>query len=155
MIKGIEIEFRIALREDLPTVIALLMDDALGHTREGLSSVPNAEYLKSFEEIERDPNNEIIVGLRDGVVVAVLQLTYIPSLSLQGTQRVLIEGVRVSSHLRGEGIGRKLLEEAFTRARARGCTLAQLTTNKIRTDAIRFYEGLGFQATHQGMKLKL
>ena len=109
----------------------------------------------AFRAIELDPNNDLLVGEVDGRVVATLQLTFTPSLSYQGSWRATIESVRTDSALRGRGIGAALMTAALERARARGCSLVQLSTNKARGDAKRFYERLGFVATHEGMKLSL
>ena len=147
--------FRDARREDVPTIVHLLAADALGATRETTEGPPAEGYLRAFEAIERDPNNRLVVVEDDGSVIGCLQLTFIPGLSYQGGLRMLIEGVRVSESRRGKGIGRRLIEWAVEQARARGCRLVQLTTNKARTDARRFYESLGFTASHEGMKLDL
>ena len=149
------VNFRVAVMYDLSEIVSLLADDDLGRTREILSRNVQEEYLLAFKEIECDPNNEIIVGVKENQVVAVLQLTYIPNLTLKGSKRALIEGVRVSTKFRGQGMGRLLFNYALDRARSRGCKLAQLTTNKERPDAIRFYETLGFKSSHEGMKLTL
>ena len=114
-----------------------------------------ASYLAAFAAIDADPNNELVVATREGRVVAVLQLTFIPYLTYQGAWRALIEGVRVASSERSGGVGTALFEWAIARARERGCVMLQLTTDKARPDALRFYEKLGFVASHHGMKLKL
>lgn len=155
MLESKSIEFRIATITDLPQILALLADDDLGRTRETITEEIAPAYLDAFKEIEADSNNELIVGVAGHDVVAVLQVTYIPNLTLKGTKRAQIEGVRVSSKIRGQGLGTRLFDFAFQRARERGCKLAQLTTNKTRTDAIRFYENIGFKITHEGMKLTL
>lgn len=150
-----ELTLRVAGRADLPAIVAMLADDFLGAQRESGGGVVDASYVAAFEAIERDPNNELLVAELDGTVVATLQLTYTPSLSYQGSWRATIESVRTASALRGRGIGAALMEFAIERARARGCGLVQLSTNKQRHDARRFYERLGFAATHEGMKLGL
>ena len=144
-----------AMIEDIPEIVALLADDQLGSTRELVTEGLDPEYLNAFNEISADPNNELIVGKVGEEIVAVLQITYIPNLTLLGSKRAQIKGVRVSASLRGQGIGKKLFQYALDRARKKGCKLAQLTTNKSRPDAYRFYENLGFKATHEGFKLKL
>lgn len=148
-------QFRRATRQDVPDIVRLLADDPLGAQRERYEQPLPAEYYRAFEAIETDPNNELIVAERDGDVVGVLQLTFIPYLTHQGSWRALIEGVRVSSALRGQGLGRSLLQWAIARARERGCRIVQLTTDRTRPDALRFYESLGFRATHEGLKLDL
>ena len=147
-----QVVFRTAHLSDLSAIIRMLNDDVLGSQRESLSTDISPEYVKAFLEIDADPNNEIIVGSIDDALVSVLQMTYIPNLTLKGTKRVLIEGVRVSSDFRGQGLGQKFFDYAFNRAKERGCHLAQLTTNKSRVEAIHFYEKLGFISTHEGMK---
>jgi GNAT superfamily N-acetyltransferase len=147
--------FRRAVRADLPDIVRMLADDVLGAKRERYVSPLPGSYYAAFEAIDRDPNNELVVAELDGRVVGVLQLTYIPYLTDQGTWRALIEGVRIDSSLRSGGIGRKLLGWAIARARSRGCFVVQLTSDKSRTDAIRFYESLGFVASHEGMKLRV
>ena len=150
-----DILFRTATAEDVPHIVALLADDMLGRTREVAGGALAQSYTDAFDAIAADPNNELIVGCMDGRIVATLQLTYTPSLSFQGSWRATVESVRTDAALRGRGIGAALMEHAIERARARGCRIVQLTTNKARDDARRFYERLGFSATHEGMKLML
>jgi len=147
--------FRRASRDDLSAIVSLLADDALGIKREALASPLPESYYRAFEAIDRDPNNELIVAEIDARVIGVLQLTFIPNITYRGGWRAQIEGVRISAEVRSSGIGRKLLEWAINRARLRGCHLVQLTTDKARPDAIRFYESLGFVPSHEGMKLHL
>jgi GNAT superfamily N-acetyltransferase len=109
----------------------------------------------AFDEIERDPNNELIVGEQGHAIVALLQLTYIPGLSRGGMRRAQIESVRVRADLRGQRIGQQLIDAAMDRARQRGCGLMQLTTDLRRAAAHRFYLRLGFEASHAGMKRSL
>jgi GNAT superfamily N-acetyltransferase len=150
-----DVIFRVAARADVPAVLALLADDRLGSAREVLGEEVDAAYWQAFEEIDADPRNELVVADDGGVVVGTCQLTFTPSLSHRGTERMTIEAVRVRGDLRGRGVGRSMIIWALDRARERGCGLAQLTTNKQRTDAQRFYASLGFTATHEGMKLNL
>lgn len=145
--------FRTAVRGDLPAVLALLADDDLGRSRD-VPTVDDA-YARAFEAITTDPRNELVVAERGGEVVACLQVTYIPGLSRHGAERALVEAVRVRADQRGAGVGRALLTWVIDRARERGCALVQLTTDKSRTAAHRFYLGLGFVASHEGMKLPL
>ena len=114
-----------------------------------------ASYAKAFAAIAADPNNELVVAVRDDAVIGVLQLTFIPYLTYQGGWRALVEGVRIDARHRSEGLGRLFFEWAIARATQRGCHLLQLTTDKARPEAKRFYESLGFQASHEGMKLHL
>lgn len=147
--------FRRAARADLEDIVRLLADDPLGAKRETYASPLPESYRKAFETIDRDPNNELVVATLAGRVVGVLQITFLPYLTYRGSWRALIEGVRVDSSARSGGIGRKLFEWAIARAREKGCHMVQLTSDKSRPDAIRFYEGLGFVASHEGMKLRL
>ncbi|WP_250038152.1 GNAT family N-acetyltransferase [Paractinoplanes maris] len=153
-------EFRTATRADVPAVLRLLADDDISRDR-GFGEAPpvaedvDAAIWAAFEEIDADPNNELIVADDDGVVVATAQLTFIPGLSRSGARRMTIEAVRVSTDRRGSGLGTDLMAYALDRARAQGCRIAQLTTDKRRRDAHRFYARLGFVASHEGMKLTL
>ena len=146
------VRFREARREDVPAVVALLSDDALGATREG---GPLERYLAAFDRLAGEPDNRLIVGEAAGEVVACYQITFITGLSLRAARRAQIEGVRVAEALRGQGVGAILVADAEARARAAGCTLVQLTTNRNRADAQRFYERLGFTASHIGFKRNL
>lgn len=137
-------------------LVRLLADDPLGAQREAATSPLPASYYAAFEAIDRDPNNELIVAeTADSQLAGMLQLTFIPYLTYQGGWRALVEGVRVAAALRSGGIGGRLLQRAIDRARERGCHMIQLTSDKARPDAIRFYESLGFVASHEGMKLRL
>ncbi|WP_433118945.1 N-acetyltransferase family protein [Micromonospora sp. CA-246542] len=145
--------FREAVRADLPTVIALLADDVLGKARD-FTQVDEA-YERAFADISADPRNFLIVAEQDGELVGCLQITYIPGLGRHGAERSLIESVRVRSDRRGQGLGRQMMAWVIDQARQRGCALVQLTTDKSRADAHRFYLSLGFRASHEGMKLPL
>ncbi|PYC72031.1 GNAT family N-acetyltransferase [Micromonospora arborensis] len=148
-----DVTYREAVRADLPAVIALLADDVLGKARD--FTVVDAAYEKAFADISADPRNQLIVAEQAGELVGCLQITYIPGLGRHGSERSLIEAVRVRSDRRGQGLGRDLMTWAIDQARQRGCALVQLTTDKSRADAHRFYLGLGFTASHEGMKLAL
>lgn len=149
------VTFRRAREADLPAIIALLADDGLGAGRED-ASLPLAQgYRDAFAAIAADPNQFLAVAEADGVVVGTLQLSFIPGLSHKGAWRGQIESVRVASGQRGAGLGRRMFDWAIATCRARGCRLVQLTTDKSRADAHRFYAGLGFTASHEGFKLKL
>lgn len=150
-----EISIRRATGDDLPEIVRLLADDALGKGRERFEQPLPDNYYQAFREIDADEQNELVVAESDGAVIGTLQLTYIPSLSFQGGRRAQVEAVRVDSRYRNHGIGRKLLEWAIERARREGCRFVQLTTNIERTDAHRFYYSMGFVASHTGMKLDL
>lgn len=150
-----EISFRAATEGDLPLIVAMLADDDLGSTREDASLPLNDRYTDAFAAIAKDPNQYLAVVEIDGELAGCLQLSFIPGLSRLGMWRGQIESVRVAASQRGEGLGRKMFEWAIEECRQRGCELVQLTTDKSRPDALRFYESLGFVASHEGMKLSL
>ena len=152
---NMNLNFRPAERKDLEKIVALLADDFLGTNRERFETPLPESYIKAFEEIDADKNNELLVAEADGEIVGTLQLTLTPSISFQGGKRATVESVRVDQKYRNLGIGRKLMQYAIERAQAAGCISMQLTTNAERTDAHRFYENLGFEGSHLGMKLKL
>ncbi|WP_454853147.1 N-acetyltransferase family protein [Rhizobium binxianense] len=148
--------FRAARRSDLPAIIALLADDALGSAREIVSDPVDSRYLQAFEAIEADRNQLFAVAEDEaGRVAACLQLSFIPGLSRTGMWRGQIESVRVAADLRGSGLGTRFVEWAIGRCVERGCGLVQLASDKTRADAVRFYERLGFVASHEGLKLRL
>lgn len=150
-----DVAIRNAIVADVPAIVALLADDELGRARErNVDPLPDC-YSAAFSAIDSDPNQQILVAVLAGRVVGCLQLTFIPGLSHQGSWRAQIEGVRVASTMRGLKIGERMIAFAMDAARARGCRIVQLTTDKARLDAHRFYERLGFKATHEGMKLTL
>jgi GNAT superfamily N-acetyltransferase len=145
--------FREAVHADLPAIVALLADDMLGKARE--FAVVDDAYEQAFADIEADPRNLLVVAEDDAEVVACLQITYIPGLGRHGAERALVEALRVRSGRRGQGLGARLMEWTIEQARQRGCALVQLTTDKSRLDAHRFYARLGFVASHEGMKRTL
>jgi GNAT superfamily N-acetyltransferase len=149
------LKFRQATREDLPEIVQMLADDFLGATRERYENPLPKSYVKAFEEINADKNNELIVAEKDGKIVGTLQITFTPSISFQGGKRATVESVRVDEKYRGQGFGKELMKWAINRAREENCVAMQLTTNSDRKDAHRFYENLGFKGTHLGMKLYL
>jgi len=149
------LSFRRARAEDLPDIVRMLADDVLGAKRERFAEPLPEAYARAFRAIDADANNELVVAMREERIVGVLQLTFIPYLTYQGGWRALVEGVRVDGRVRSQGVGNALLEWAIARARERGSVMIQLTTDKSRPDAKRFYEGLGFVASHEGMKLHL
>src|SRR5690625_3709687 len=150
-----EITFRNATEQDLDRIVEMLSDDPLGSKRECYQHPLPDSYMKAFKAITADSNNELIVACYGEEVIGVQQTTFTPYITHQGGWRATIEGVRTSSDVRGKGVGTKLIQWAIERAKARGCHLIQLTTDKKREEALRFYERLGFHATHEGMKLKL
>ena len=150
-----KLQFQHARKKDLTSLVSLLADDELGALREDTSHPVNQSYYSAFEQISNDPNNELIIVLSDENTVGMLQLTFIPYLTHTGSWRCLIEGVRIHSEFRGKGLGSEILKWAINRAKERNCNLVQLTSDKQRPDAIRFYESLGFVASHEGFKLKI
>ncbi|MEU9791171.1 GNAT family N-acetyltransferase [Streptomyces sparsogenes] len=145
---------RPATRADLPAVLALLADEE--QVVDPATVVVTEAYERAFVAIDTDPRNEMLVLVDDGgTVVGCLQATYIPGLGKGGAERALVEAVRIRADRRGDGLGRTLMAHAITRARARGCMLMQLTSNKQREDAHRFYAALGFARSHEGFKLAL
>ncbi len=147
--------FRRATIKDLPTILALLADDPLGRNREAADGVVTDDYRAAFEAIDADPNQFLAVAEDESGIIGTLQLSFIPGLSRKGSWRGQIEAVRIAGHRRSEGLGGKMIERAIEECRARGCKLVQLTTDKARPDAHRFYEKLGFVASHVGYKLAL
>lgn len=150
-----ELEYRSAREQELPALVHMLVDDALGKLREDWSEPLDPRYLQAFAEIQRDPNNELIVVDSEQGLVGMLQITWIPYLTYQGAWRCQIEGVRVHRDYRGRGLGHRLIEYAIERAKGRQCAIVQLTSDKNREDALRFYHQLGFTPSHEGFKLRL
>jgi GNAT superfamily N-acetyltransferase len=153
--RDLQVTFREAQRDDVPHVVGLLADDPLGSTRETPGDELPEAYWAAYEAIDRDPNNMLIVAEIDGRVAGTLQLTYIPSLTYTGGERAQIEGIRVAAEHRGHGVGQELIGWVVEQARARGCRVVQLTTDRQRPDAIRFYQKIGFVPSHMGMKYHL
>ncbi|WFP77697.1 GNAT family N-acetyltransferase [Mesorhizobium sp. WSM4906] len=150
-----EVQIRRAQQADLPAIVALLADDMLGRDREDTGMPLAQAYLDAFAAVDSDPN-QLLAVMTDGAdVVGTLQISFLAGLSSQGAWRGQIEAVRVSANRRGERLGQRLLEWAIEKCRERGCRVVQLTTNKSRLDAHRFYERLGFKASHIGYKLDL
>ncbi len=149
------IAFRRARAADLPAIIALLADDPLGREREDLGEPLAPVYGRAFEAIDADPNQLLAVVTDQDRVVGTLQITFIAGLSRRGGVRGQIEAVRVAADRRGAGLGRRAFEWAIETCRARGCCLVQLTTDRTRSDAHRFYDQLGFTASHIGYKKAL
>ncbi len=150
-----ELKFRLVTKDDLAEIVRMLSDDNLGATREKFSEVLSDNYVKAFDIINADPNQELTIIEMNGDKVATFHLTFIQYLTHHGGLRAQIEAVRIHSNYRGQGIGKKVFEYVIKRAKQKGCILLQLTTDKQRPDAIRFYENIGFISTHEGMKLKL
>ncbi|MGE0238979.1 MAG: N-acetyltransferase family protein [Parvibaculaceae bacterium] len=147
--------FRRAELADLPAIVALLADDALGRHREDAGSPLNPKYRDAFHAIDADPHQLQAVAALGDEVVGTLHLTFIPGLARKGAWRGQIEGVRIAVAHRGSGLGRQMLDWAIDQCKAKGCALVQLTTDKTRPEAHRFYERLGFVGSHIGYKLAL
>lgn len=151
-----DLHIREARRDDVAAIVRLLADDALGATREQVSDPPLPAYFEAFEKIAADARNLLAVAEDPaGRVVGTLQVTFIPGLSNRGAELALIEAVRVDSGLRGQGLGGAMIEWAMDQARARGCRFVELFTHASRTEAQRFYERLGFEKSHAGMRRAL
>ena len=148
-----DLGIRPATVDDIPAIVAMLADDPLGAQRESPDDL--APYLTAMERLRADPHQHLVVAVREGRVVGTLQLTIIPRLSRRGATRSVIEGVRIHADERGGGLGSRLIEWAIDTSRREGCQLVQLTSDNTRTDAHRFYERLGFTASHVGFKLAL
>ena len=147
---------RRARRDDVPAIVALFQDDFLGAAREVPKGAPLPDsYFAAFDAIDSDPRCDLVVAEEDGRVVGTLQATLLVHLGSQGAKSLQLENVHVAAARRSRGVGRFMLEWALERARLQGCARVQLTTNKRRKDAHRFYERLGFAASHEGMKLVL
>ncbi|MEV6962655.1 GNAT family N-acetyltransferase [Streptomyces sp. NPDC051207] len=148
-----DLDIRAAVTGDVPAIVALLADDPLGAQRESPDDL--TPYLAALERLTRDPHQHLVVAVREDRVVGTLQLTIIPGLSRRGATRSIIEAVRIHADERGSGLGTQLIEWAIEESRRQGCQLVQLTSDSTRTDAHRFYERLGFTASHVGFKLAL
>ena len=150
-----DFKIRTAVFSDVKKIVNMLSDDKLGQTREDNSTPLNSGYIKAYEAIDKDLNNEVIVMENEGRILGMLQLTIIPYLTHMGSWRCLVEGVRVHKEFRGQGLGVELLKWSINRAKERDCKMIQLTSDKQRPETLRFYEMLGFKASHEGFKLKL
>jgi GNAT superfamily N-acetyltransferase len=146
--------FRKATRKDVPFIIQMIANDKLGQHREQFADPLPAFYYDAFEKINADTNQELIVAVNDAdEVIGTLQLTFFQYLTYRGGVRAQIEAVRVREDMRGEGVGHALLAWAIDRSKARGVHMIQLTTDKQRPEALRFYEKLGFKNSHEGLKM--
>ena len=151
-----QIAFRSALLSDVPAIVALLADDQLGSQREITTLPLDSRYIAAFQAIEADANQRLVVVVDDNdEIIGTLQLSFIPGIARMGAWRGQIEAVRIAAPHRDSGLGRRMLEWAISQCRSRNCSLVQLTTDKSRVDAHRFYEKLGFVASHEGYKLAL
>lgn len=150
-------DFRVrpATRDDLPTIVRLLREDRIAEERESVVGSDDTRYRAAFDAISRDDNHTLLVAESRDRVIGTLQLSFLPNLTYEGGWRAQIEGVRIDPGVRGGGFGTRFIEDAVRRARERGCVLVQLTTDRRRPEALRFYEDLGFTDSHHGMKLRL
>ena len=149
------IVFRSALLAEVPAIVALLADDELGSQREITGTPLDQRYVDAFQAIEADVNQRLVVVAEGNEIIGTLQISFIPGIARMGSWRGQIEAVRIAAHRRDSGLGQKMFEWAISECRSRGCSLVQLTTDKSRADAHRFYEKLGFKASHEGYKLAL
>lgn len=150
------IDFRFAEEGDIGAIVDLLFDDALGARREHKSAQNLSRYVKALHDMKSQGDNEYLLAVnKDQHIVGCVQITLIAGLSRGGMKRAQLEGVRVAKTARGHQIGTKLIKAAIQIARAADCGLVQLTTDKQRDEAARFYQSLGFESTHEGMKLAL
>lgn len=148
------IAFRKATQNDVPAIVQLLADDKLGQLRENYTSPLPARYYEAFDRINADPNQElIVVENKENDLIGTLQLSFIQYLTYRGGIRAQIEAVRIREDVRGEGIGKQMIDWAIERSKERGAHVVQLTTDKQRPEALHFYEKLGFAASHEGMKI--
>jgi len=150
------VTLRAARRGDVPALVSLIAADQLGATRDGVrDAADQAAYTAAFEAIDADPAHTLVVAEQAGEIVGTMQLSFLPGLARRGALRAQIEAVRVAESNQGSGLGSAMIGWAIDEARRRGCALVQLTTDKSRRDAHRFYQRLGFVASHEGMKLAL
>lgn len=147
------LEIRLATREDVPDVVRLLHEDTLGGRLERFQLPVPPSYFEAFQAIAADPNNELVVAALAGQVVGTFQMTLMTYMSYEGARVLQLESVHVAAEFRNQGIGQAMMKWAIARARQQDCHRIQLTSNKVRKDAHRFYERLGFRSTHEGMKL--
>lgn len=150
-----QLTYRKASINDLKAIVLLLLEDELGQTREHLVDELDHCYLDAFYKIDIDSNQYLMIVESNSKIVATCHLTIIPSLTFQGSTRMQIEAVRVSEKYRGQKIGQWMIKSAIDYGQSKGASIVQLTTNKKRVNAKIFYERLGFEATHEGMKLYL
>lgn len=148
----IDLAIRFATFNDLEEIIALLRGDVLGAIRETTDQVL---YEAAFHDILADPNADILLAVKDGVVVGCAQINVLANLSRQATKRAHIEGVRIASSQRASGLGRRFFDLLEEYCRAKGCGLMQLSTDTSRQDTLKFYKSIGFEVTHHGLKKQL
>lgn len=149
------LSYRDATTADLGFIVRLIVDDSVVATDDQPDRPDHPRYLAALKAIDADPNQRLVVAELDGHPVGTLQLTYIPGITRLGETRCLVEAVHIAPTHRNLGLGSEMIAWAIAEARARGCGLVQLTSNKKRLDAHRFYERLGFKKSHEGFKLAL
>ena len=156
VVQGDTVVLREAVGDDVPAIVALLAEDQLGATRDGVDSREDLQaYLRAFHALDADPAHLLVVATDGADVLATMQLSFLPGLARRGAPRAQVEALRVAGEHRNRGLGAAMLEWAIGEARRRSCGLVQLTSDKSRSDAHRFYERLGFVASHEGLKLGL
>jgi len=148
-----DLKFNLAESSHLESIVRLLADDPLGEKRERFKTPLPRAYFKALDNILNAPNQELMIVTLADEVVGTFQLSFIQYLTYQGGIRAQLEGVRVSKNFRDKGIGAEILEFCIARSKQKKAHLLQLTTDKARPDAIRFYKSFGFVASHEGMKL--
>ena len=141
-------------KADLPRILQLLSDDEIGQSRETLQKTTHDDYLRAFTAINADLNQYLAVFEKNDNIIGCLQISFIPGLSRRGALRGQIESVRVAANDRGKGYGTHMMAWAIEKCREQGCALVQLTSDKTRKDAQRFYQELGFVQSHEGFKLQ-
>ena len=149
------LSYRDATAADLRFIIELIVEDSVVATNDDPADAGDAAYVDALAAISADPNQEMLIVERDAVPVGCFQLSYLPGLMRRGMWRGQIEVVHVAAAHRNAGLGSAMMRWAVERCRARGCGMVQLTSNKQRLDAHRFYERLGFAKSHEGFKLYL
>lgn len=155
MTTPVDLIFRDARADDLAAIVALLHDDPLGKKREKVTDPIQQSYWDAFAAITADPRSKLIVVERDRRVVGTMQLTFIPALTHQGAERLLLEAVNVGRDFRAQGIGSAMMRWAIDAAKARGCRFVMLTSHKSRRRAHEFYKRIGFQKTHAGFRYEI
>ncbi|ASK29975.1 GNAT family N-acetyltransferase [Chryseobacterium sp. T16E-39] len=154
--KNKDLHLRKATSADLMAIIKMLADDILGQNREKVSDPLDERYFTAFKAIEKNPDQDLLVMVNDhDEILGTLQITYLQYLNHTGSKRALIESVRIHSSQRGRGLGEEMFRLAIIRARENGADVVQLTSDKTRTEALRFYKKLGFTASHEGFKMKI
>lgn len=147
--------YRRAVEADLPFIVKLLTDDAVRATDDRPDEPFHPRYVAALRELEADPNQMMMLAVLEGETVGTIQLTFIPGIAGLGTKRCLVEAVHIAPAHRSRGLGTRMIQWAIEQARERGCGMVQLTSNKKRMDAHRFYERLGFLKSHEGFKYYL